>query len=228
MAKEKIVVVEDEADIQELVKYNLSKEGYQITCYASGEDCLKSAVAVRPDLIVLDIMLPGVDGFEVCRELRRDSRTQHIPVIILTAKGEDADIVTGLELGADDYITKPFSPKVLIARVRNLLRRKRALESERKGALQLHGIVVDPARRQVHLDGKEVVLTNTEFLLLQLLIQSAGQVFTRDQIVKKVHGDDYPVTARSVDVQVVNLRKKLGEHGKHIETIRSVGYRFKE
>lgn len=227
MAKERILVVDDEEDLLELIRYNLSKEGYRVTCVGTGEDALREARANPPDLIVLDLLLPHVDGLEVCKLLKNDARTRHLPIVMLTAKGEEADMVAGLELGADDYITKPFSPRVLIARVRAVLRRK----SEPPGpdaAIQVRELVIHPGRHEVLAAGKPLTLTLTEFRLLHFLAQRPGWAFSRSQIVDAVKGDDYPVTERSVDVQVVGLRKKLGALGDYIETVRGVGYRFKE
>lgn len=228
MAKEQVLVIEDEADIQELLRYNLTKEGYRVTLAASGEEGLKLARAERPDLILLDLMLPGMDGLEVCRRLQAEGATRSIPIIMLTAKGEEADIVTGLELGAADYVTKPFSPKVLIARLRAVLRRQAEAATEEEAIIKVHDLVLHPGRHEVLVQGQPVELTITEFRLLQLLAQRPGWVFTRSQIVSRVHGEDYPVTDRSVDVQIVGLRKKLGPAGHYIETVRGVGYRFKD
>ncbi len=228
MAKEHILVIEDEEDIQELVRYNLSKEGYRVAQVLSGEEGLKTARSQMPDLIVLDLMLPKLDGLEICRLLKADPKTQHIPVVMLTAKGEESDVVAGLELGADDYITKPFSPKVLIARLRAVLRRKTKEEADDSAPLKVHDVVIHPGRHEVTVKGKPTVLTFTEFQLLHFLAKRPGWVFTRQQIVDAVRGEDYPVTDRSVDVQVVGLRKKLGVCGDLIETVRGVGYRFKE
>ena len=228
MAKEHILVVEDEEDILELLRYNLAKEGYRVTGVITGEEALKSARSLLPDLILLDLMLPGVDGLEICRYLKQDSKTQHLPVVMVTAKGEEADIVTGLELDADDYITKPFSPRVLLARVRSVLRRRTRLVPGEGDPITVHGILIHPGRHEVWVDSQPVDLTATEFRLLHLLARRPGWVFTRAQIVQGVHGDDYPVSDRSVDVQVVGLRKKLGPAGQFVETVRGVGYRFKE
>jgi two-component system phosphate regulon response regulator PhoB len=173
-------------------------------------------------------MLPGIDGLEVAKTLKNDSKTQDIPIIMLTAKGEEADIVTGLELGADDYITKPFSPRILTARIRTVLRRKSTPPSDETSIIQQHGLIIHPGRRDVRINGKPVELTYTEFQVLHYLAKRPGWVFTRYQIVEAVRGDDYPVTDRSVDVQIVGLRKKLGSYGKYIETVRGVGYRFRE
>jgi two-component system alkaline phosphatase synthesis response regulator PhoP len=228
MAKEKILVIEDEEDIQELLKYNLAKEGYQVQAELTGEAGLETARRSLPDLILLDLMLPGVDGLEVCRMLKGDHRTQLIPIVMLTAKGEEADVVTGLEVGADDYITKPFSPKVVIARVRNILRRKGRDEADDAAPIKVHELVIHPGRHEVLIKGKRVDLTFTEFRVLQFLSRRPGWVYTRQQIVDAVRGEDYAVTDRSVDVQIVGLRKKLGACGKYIETVRGVGYRFME
>ncbi len=228
MAKERILVVEDEEDILELVRYNLAKEGYRVTVAVSGEEALKKATDEKPDLIILDLMLPGVDGLEVCRRIKGDPRTQQIPIIMLTAKGEESDIVVGLEMGADDYITKPFSPKVLIARLRSVLRRPSLRGDSREQVLVRADITIDSLRHCVIIKNKPVELTATEFGLLHFLAQKPGWVFTRQQIVDHVKGEDYAVTDRAVDVQVVGLRRKLGAYGRYIETVRGVGYRFKE
>ena len=228
MPKERILVVDDEEDILELVKYNLLKEGYHVTGASTGEDALKKARAETFDLIVLDLMLPGIDGLEVAKKLKTDQKTEKVPIVMLTAKGEEADVVTGLELGADDYITKPFSPKVLTARVRTALRRKRRQPEDETSVVHIQELEIHPGRRSVLVRGQPVEFTFTEFQVLYILARRPGWVFTRSQIVDAVRGDDYPVTDRSVDVQIVGLRKKLGAYGKYIETVRGVGYRFKE
>jgi len=228
MPKEKILVVDDEEDILELVRYNLAREGYQISAVTSGEEALKAARSEMPDLIVLDLMLPGVDGLDVAKLLKNDPKTMNIPIVMLTAKGEEADVVTGLELGADDYVAKPFSPRVLVARVKAVLRRKGKQEVEDNAVIKLHDLVIHPGRHEVLANDEPVGLTSTEFRVLYFLARRPGWVFTRSQIVDAVHGEDYPVTDRSVDVQVVGLRKKLGSCGDYIETVRGVGYRFKE
>ncbi len=228
MATERILVVDDEEDLLELIRYNLGKEGYQVRCVSSGEMALREARTQLPDLILLDLLLPAVDGLSVCRILKGDPATQHIPVMMVTAKTEEADIVTGLELGADDYITKPFSPRVLLARIRAVLRRKLAPELDDDSSIKVHELVIHPGRHEVLLGGRPVDLTFTEFRLLQFLARKPGWAFSRSQIVDAVKGEDYPVTERSVDVQVAGLRKKLGKFGSYIETVRGVGYRFKE
>jgi two-component system alkaline phosphatase synthesis response regulator PhoP len=227
MVKERILVVEDEEDILELVNYNLTKEGYRAECVTSGEDALRKVKERIYDLIVLDLMLPGVDGLEVCKILKSDSQTAHIPIIILTAKSEESDIVLGLEFGADDYITKPFSPRVLIARIRSALRRKKKEEQEDVSVMTIDDLQINPTRYEVFVKGQEVKLTTTEFGILVCLARRPGWVFTRYQIIDAVKGEDYIVTDRAVDVQIVNLRKKLGSLGNLIETVRGVGYRFK-
>jgi len=228
MAKETILVVEDEEDILELVKYNLSKEGHKVEGAMSGEKALVAVRSNPPDLVLLDLMLPGVDGLEVCKRLKADPKLAQIPVIMLTAKGEEADIVTGLELGADDYVTKPFSPRVLIARIRAVLRRKAERGVDEGDPVVMGDLRIHPGKHEVLVGGKAVDLTATEFRILHFLARSPGWVFTRYQIVDAVHGEDYPVTDRSVDVQIFGLRKKLGSAGKRIETVRGVGYRLKE
>jgi two-component system, OmpR family, alkaline phosphatase synthesis response regulator PhoP len=228
MAREKILVIEDEDEIRELVGYNLVKQGYQAVLAPSAEDALKKIRTEVPDLIVLDLMLPGMDGLELCRNLKRDTATQSIPIVMLTAKGEETDVVAGLELGADDYITKPFSPRVLLARIRAILRRKTTILADDNATVRIKNIVIHPGRHEVLVDDQPVDLTATEFRVLHVLAQRPGWVFTRYQIANHVHGGDYVVTDRSIDVQIVGLRKKLGSAGNHIETIRGVGYRLKE
>jgi two-component system phosphate regulon response regulator PhoB len=228
MSKETILVVDDEEDILELVRFNLDREGYDVHCVETGEAALRKLDEVAVDLLLLDLMLPGMDGLEVTRQLKKDPKLNQLPVIMLTAKGEEADIVTGLELGADDYVTKPFSPRVLIARVRAVLRRHSQPSSDDDDIIQIYELSIHPGRRAVTAAGMSVDLTYTEFQVLALLARRPGWVFTRTQIVDAVRGDDYPVTDRSVDVQIVGLRKKLGAYGRYVETVRGVGYRFKE
>ena len=228
MSKEKILVVDDEEDILELVRYNLAREGYTVVCAASGEAALKTAASDPVDLIILDLMLPGIDGLEVARRLRQNSGTKETPIDMLTAKGEEADIVTGLELGADDYVTKPFSPRILIARVKAVIRRRSGIAEAECEVLTIRELSIHTGRRHVTAKGRSLDLTYTEFQVLHFLARRPGWVFTRSQIVDAVRGDDYPVTDRSVDVQIVGLRKKLGPLGKYIETVRGVGYRFME
>lgn len=229
MEKKRILVIEDDEDIAELIEYNLVREGFIVKVARSGEEGLSLASSSRPDIVLLDLMLPGVDGLEVRRRLLADQFTRSIPVVMVTAKGDEADVVVGLELGADDYIVKPFSPKVLVARVKAILRRSNARSGDdgapviERGCLAIH-----PGRREVVSSGVSVPVTFTEFNILLFLARRPGWVFTRSQIVDAVKGDDYAVTERSVDVHVFSLRKKLGNVGGQIETVRGVGYRFKE
>jgi two-component system phosphate regulon response regulator PhoB len=210
------------------VRYNLSREGYHVTGTLTGEDALRKVRSDPFDLIVLDLMLPGMDGLAFTKTVKNDSRLRSIPIVMLTAKGEEADIVTGLELGADDYITKPFSPKVMIARVRAAIRRHKEEPEDEMAIVKIHDLEINPGRRSVLAKGEPIDLTYTEFQVLLLLAKRPGWVFTRSHIVNSIRGNDYPVTDRSVDVQIVGLRKKLGPYGKYIETVRGVGYRFKE
>jgi len=226
VAGENVLVVEDEEDVLELVRYNLARDGYRVDTAMTGEEALEKIGTNPPDLIILDLMLPTVDGLEVCRTVKNDAGTRHIPVIMLTARGEDADVVTGLEMGADDYITKPFSPRVLLARIRAVLRRPAA--APRTDVITAGIMEIDPGRHRVTVAGRRVELTTTEFKLLHFLASRPGWVFTRYQIVDAIHGVDYPVTDRSIDVQVAGLRKKLGSAGNYIETVRGVGYRLME
>lgn len=229
MASEKILVVDDEDDILELVQYNLSQAGYRVCTATSGEAALRTAADELPDLVVLDLMLPGIDGLEVTRRLKKNTQTARIPIVMLTAKGEESDVVVGLEMGADDYVSKPFSPKILLARIKSVLRRNIQEETESaEGILTIRELVIHPGRRHVTVDGEPVDLTFTEFQVLRHLARRPGWVFTRTQIVDAVRGEDYPVTDRSVDVQIVGLRKKLGRFGRYIQTVRGVGYRFIE
>jgi two-component system phosphate regulon response regulator PhoB len=228
MAKETILIVDDEEDILELVRFHLSREGYEVRCAETGEQGWHQIKTQPIGLLIVDLMLPGMDGLEVTRRLKNDPQTRTIPVIMLSAKGEEADIVTGLELGADDYVTKPFSPRVLLARVRAVFRRHAAPAAADGAPLRIHGLEIDRGRRSLTIGQELIDLTFTEFQVLVFLASRPGWVFTRAQIVDAVRGDDYPVTDRSVDVQIVGLRKKLGPLGVLIETVRGVGYRFKE
>ena len=225
---EKILVIEDDDDVRELIKYNLSRENYQVFETADGEEGLEMARTIMPDLIVLDLMLPGIAGMEICKTLKSERNTQGILIIILSAKGEESDIVIGLELGADDYITKPFSPRILLARIKSVMRRRSRSVPSDEDMITIHNVRIDPGRHEVSVDDERVNLTTTEFKLLQYLARHPGWVFSRYQIVDAIKGDDYPVTERAIDVQIVGLRKKLGEAGKLIETVRGVGYRLKD
>ena len=232
MSKPNILVVEDDPDIQQLVTYNLIKAGMHVTCTENGENALLVLDKERVDAIILDLMLPGKNGLEICRILREQEQTRSIPIIILTAKSEEDDIVAGLEIGADDYVTKPFSPKVLIARLQVLLRRNLDNEEPNKNpssqSISIHGLTIHPGRHEVSIEGKLVELTGTEFTILHQLAGKPGWVFTRQQIIDHIRGYDYLITPRAVDVQIFGLRKKLGSAGHLVETVRGIGYRIKE
>ena len=230
MNHETILLVEDERDIQDLLKFHLEREHLSVITADTGEEALRGLKAHKPDLILLDLMLPGIDGLEVCRRLKAQPDTRDIPVIMLTAKDSEADIISGLEMGAADYVTKPFSPRVLVARMHAVMRRPDPApeDSEDAEVLRLGSLTIDPGRHKVEIKGKEIPLTCTEFRILQLLADSPGRAFSRQHIVDQVRGESYAVTERIVDVQMVSLRKKLGALGDWIETVRGIGYRFKE
>lgn len=222
----RILIIEDDDAIRDIVRYALERNGFQnVLEAADGEEGLKIALRDHPALVLLDLMLPKVAGLEVCRRLKRSESLRDVPVIMLTAKSEESDIVLGLELGAVDYITKPFSTKVLVARVRAHLRQAGAQESSAE--ICRNGLVLNLEEHSAKLDGNVLDLTFTEYGILKLLASRPGRVYTRDQIVSLVKGDDYPVTDRAIDVQMVNLRRKLGAWAANIETVRGVGYRMK-
>ena len=221
-----ILIIEDEPDISELIEYNLSQSGYSILVSNNGEKGIENARKHLPDLILLDLMLPGIHGIDVCRILKNDKDTSSVSIIMLTALGQEEDIIKGLETGADDYVTKPFSFPVLEARIQSVLRRVKNEDIENQN-VSISGIVISSRKREVVINGKQIEgLTFTEFQILHLLASHPGWVFTRYQIIDKIRGDNYPVTDRSVDFQIVGLRKKMGKKGKLINTIRGVGYRF--
>lgn len=233
MKKQHILIIEDDEDIQQLVSFNLLKAGFHVTCADDGEEGLVQIGRQHFDCLLLDLMLPGMSGYDVCRTIRENEEYNELPIIMLTAKGEENDIVKGLESGGDDYITKPFSPKVLVARIKSVLRRglKRPDEGEfenKKNQLICYGdLCIDQGRHEVRLGEKIIDLTMTEFNILILLAGRPGWVFSRQQIIDSVRGYDYSVTPRAIDVQVFGLRKKLGTVGKQIQTVRGIGYRFK-
>lgn len=229
MAGEKILVVEDEPDIQELHRYNLTREGYKVTIAENGDEALKQIRLVQPDLMLLDLLLPGKNGLDVCRIIKQDKLLCNIAIIMVTAKGEDSDVIAGLELGADDYVTKPFSPRVLAARIRTVLRRKQqSIISDNETEIKIHGITINTERFTVHIEDQPVELTAGEFALLKLFALNPGIVLSRNRIINSIKGDNYAVTERAVDVQILGLRKKMGSKGKHIRTVRGIGYRFKD
>lgn len=225
--KNKILIVEDEKDILELLKYNLEKEGYRALCADNGGKALDLIKKDMPDLIILDLMLPGLNGLEICNILRKDEETVNLPIVILTAKNTESDIIKGLELGADDYITKPFSPKVLIARIKAVLRRKKYIV-EQVEQIIISDLLIDISRHKVTIEDKPIDLTITEFRILEFLAKNPGKVFTRDQILNNAWKDEPFIVDRAVDVHIRGLRIKLGKYADFIETVRSIGYRFKE
>jgi len=228
MKKGTVCIVEDEEDIREILAVQLKREGYEPLTAASGEEGVRLIREKKPQLVLLDLMLPGIDGLDVCRTLRQDKELRDIPIVMITARGEESDIITGLEMGADDYITKPFSPRVVISRMKSVLRRGKKSQTEAEDVVEYGPLVIDIPRHLVHLSGTALDLTATEYKLLAFLCGRPGWVFTRQQIVDNVKGEDYAVTERSVDVQIVGLRKKLGEAAEYIETVRGVGYRARE
>ena len=228
MSKNTVLIVEDEEDIRTLLTYNLGKEGFSVTAVESGELGLQHAIENHPDLIILDLMLPGMDGLSVCRALKNSDNTRQIPIIIASAKGEEADIITGLEMGADDYVAKPFSPKVLVARIHALMRRTVQKQADQSDVIKSHELELDPVKFKAKLAGEKLELTSNEFHMLHFLARHVGWVFTRYQIVNAVRGEDYVVTERAIDVQIAGLRKKLGKYADYIETVRWICYRFKE
>jgi len=225
----KILVVEDDLALQELLLFNLQKDGWEVVLADSGEDALLKVVDLLPDMIILDLMLPGVDGKQVCQQVRRYPKTSSIPIIMISALGQDQDVVGGLDMGADDYLVKPFSPDVLLARIDAVLRRCDERPDDTGPApISIHNLDIDPLCFTVKVDGESMMLTHTDFLILQLLASEPGRVFTRRQIIDAAHDKDVSISERSVDVQIVGLRRKIGKAGRFIETVRGVGYRMKE
>ncbi len=225
MSKEVVLIVEDEADIRDLLTFNLEREGFEVIKAVTGQEGIDFAKNHKPDIILLDIMLPGKDGFQVCRELERDTQTANIPILILTARGEEVDRIVGLELGADDYMVKPFSVRELILRIKAILRRQQ--QTQPSTSLHKHGIQLDPAAHNVTVHGEAVDLTATEFRLLEDIMRHAGTVRTREQLLNTVWGYQFEGYARTVDTHVRRLRAKLGSYADNLETVRGVGYRFK-
>ena len=231
MGKATILVVEDDPDIRELLSFSLAKEGWSLVMAEDGEKGLLALPSANPDCIVLDILLPGMDGLEILRKLKSDPLSKKIPVIMTTAKGDESDVVAGLELGADDYVVKPYSPKVLTARIRAALRRTVDMPNHPFGSeaiLAKGDIRLDPGRHDVKVKERKVDLSATEFAILEFFLRNPGWVFSRSQIIDAVKGRDYPVTDRAVDVQILSLRRKLGDGGDEIETVRGVGYRIRD
>jgi two-component system phosphate regulon response regulator PhoB len=228
MGTERILIIEDDPEIQEMLKYAFAQEGWKLSMAASGEEGLEQLRKDGADCVILDIMLPGMDGFKTLKKIRSNESLQGLPIIMCTAKGEEADIVAGLELGADDYVVKPYSPRVLAARIRAGLRRKKTMGSEDKNAILHHGkLSLDVEKHAAFLGETPLELFATEFAILEQFMRNPDIVFSRQKLITAIRGPDYPVTDRSVDVQILGLRKKLGETGEMIETIRGVGYRFR-
>lgn len=225
MTKQKILIVEDEKDIRELIHFHLYRSGYEVIEASSGDEGFEKIVNLKPDLVLLDIMLPLLNGIDVCKKVKSTTGLELVKIIFLSAKGEEDDIVTGLELGAVDYVAKPFSPKVLLARVKAALRSN---DFAHDSVIDLHGIVLDESKKKVEIEGSVVAFSASEFQLLKLFMSSPGHVYTRAQIVDYIKGSNHAVTDRAVDTQLVSLRKKLGERGRLIETVWGVGYRFRE
>jgi len=229
VVRKRILVVDDEADIRELLRYNLEMEGFAVDLVSDGEQALESLKRGRADLLLLDLMMPGLPGLELCKQLKKTADLESIPIIMISAKSSETDVIVGLELGADDYITKPFSPKEVVARVKAIFRRT----DERRGPdnhkeLKYEDLMIDVPRHEVRVEGKEVKLTTTEFKILQCLMSRLGQVFTRDELIDFALGKDISVVDRTIDVHITNLRKKIAKYGPYIESIRAVGYRFKD
>ncbi|MCX7835555.1 MAG: response regulator [bacterium] len=228
MQKEKIFVIEDEEDIAEIIRFNLQREGFEVKVVYSGNEAISRIKQEMPKLILLDLMLPGIDGLTLFRLLKQDAATKSIPVIMVTAKGEETDIVTGLELGADDYIPKPFKIRELIARVKSVMRKKTTITPSETDDIQIGEIRILPEKHEIYVNDQLVKLTQTEFKILHAMARKPGRVFTRYQIVDVARGSDAIVTDRSVDVHIVSIRRKLGSAGKRIETVHGVGYKFLE
>jgi DNA-binding response OmpR family regulator len=227
--RRRVLVVDDEKDLVDLITYNLHRNGYQTLAASDGNEALEIAQREVPDLILLDLMLPGIDGTEVARRLKGDPRTSSVPIIMLTAKSEETDVVVGLTIGADDYITKPFSVKILLARMKSVLRRgDQPAQLDEAGLLRAGPLVIDPAKHEVRVEGQTIKLTLTEFKLISALVGARGRVLTRDQLMDKGMGENVFVTDRAIDVHVTAIRKKLGEASWLIHTVRGVGYRLRE
>ena len=224
--KTRVLVVDDESDAIELIEYNLKGAGYQVFTAANGTKALEMARRHQPDVIVLDLMLPEVDGIEVCKTLRRNPETTEIPILMLTAKADEIDRVIGLEVGADDYVTKPFSPRELVLRIKNILRRGRLVSDKQPSVIELKDLVIDPERHEVTYRGKKVPLTVTEFKLLFILARRQGRIQSRERLLEDVWEYEADVFTRTVDTHMRRLRKKLGAASEYIETVRGVGYRF--
>jgi len=226
MNRAKIVIIEDEPDIVEVISYNLKREGYQVSASNRGDEGLNLVRNQSPALVLLDLMLPGTDGLSICQQLKADPITRDIPIIIVSAKGEESDVVIGLGLGADDYIAKPFSPRELLARVKAVLRRGPVRDDQQKERIKIKELMIDATRHEVNIAGEQVKLTSTEFKLLFQLASQPGRAFSREQLLNRVVGEGVIVVDRNIDVHIRSVRKKLGAYSQMIQTIRGVGYRF--
>ncbi|MGQ0633068.1 MAG: response regulator [Planctomycetaceae bacterium] len=227
MTRRTILIIEDERSLVDVLSYNLKKEGYEVLAASDGQEGLRRAQTTLPDLIVLDLMLPVIEGLEVCRQLRSGARTKDIPILMLTARSEEVDEIVGFQMGADDYVTKPFKIKPLVQRIKALLRRKQAPDAG-GDLISSHGIEIDRTQHRALVDGQELKLTPTEFRLLWGLVRQPGRAFSRQELMEAAMGDDALVLERTIDVHIKSLRQKLGEHSERIETVRGVGYRFRE
>jgi two-component system, OmpR family, alkaline phosphatase synthesis response regulator PhoP len=231
MVKKTVMVVDDEKDIRELIRFNLEKEGYKVISIADGEAALEEARAQRPDLIILDVMLPGIDGVEVCFKLKSDASMKAIPIVMLSAKSDESDQLVGLKIGADDYLVKPFSPKVLVAKVSAILRREAITakaDNDEEPAINHNELLMNPNDFSVTIQGRSLALTAVEYKILYFLARKPGRVYTRERILEQVRGDDVIITGRTVDVHVLSLRRKLGDCSELIKTVRGVGYKLQE
>ena len=228
MAKETVLIIEDDPDIVELLQYNLEREGYRVLTAEDGEVGLREVQERKPGMILLDLMMPGIDGLEVCRQIKSDPATTHLPLIMLTAKSEEIDIVTGLELGADDYITKPFSPREVISRVRAVLRRGARAENDTKTRIEIDSVVADSERHEVSVDGKPLAFTRTEFSLLWTLMKKPGRVYTRSDLVDRITDGEGYILERNIDVHISAIRKKLTKEHDVIATVHGVGYKCRD
>jgi two-component system phosphate regulon response regulator PhoB len=225
-ASKKVIVIEDEPDIQEIIVHNLLRDGYQVEATPNGERGLELVRRLEPDLVLLDLMLPGLDGVEVCRRMKTDPRTRAVSIIMVTARGEESDVVLGLGLGADDYVSKPFSPRELMERVKAVLRRGPLQDHQSRERIVVGDVVIDAGRHELRVSKRRVDLTASEFRLLHCLASQPGRVFTRDQLLNRVVGEDTFIDDRNIDVHVGAVRRKLGAHKNLVETVRGVGYRF--
>lgn len=223
--KQTILVVEDDSSLAEVISYNLREAGYSVSTAVSGDDGLRLVKSSRPQLVLLDVMLPGLSGIEVCQRIRADTATQHIPVIMLTAKGEEADQLIGFAVGADDYVTKPFSVRVLLERIKILLRRRNAIDNSQ--VIESQGVRIDVLQHRVHLDDTELELTPSEFGILEAMVKHPGRAFSRAQLIDDGLGGDALVLERTIDVHIRSLRQKMNDRANLIETVRGVGYRFR-